>query len=42
MLTGALDIGQEVELVIMPMREMEFGMEVGCAEFVGYKFRPLK
>ena len=40
--TKALDIGQEVELVVMPMREMDFGMEVGSAEFVGYKFRPVR
>jgi len=38
----ALDIGQEVELVVTPMREMEFGMEVGATEFVGYKFRPVR
>lgn len=37
----SLDIGQEVELVVMPMREMEFGMEVGATEFIGYKFRPV-
>ena len=40
--TKALDIGREVELVVAPMREMEFGMEVGSMEFVGYKFRPVK
>ncbi len=40
--TEALDIGAEVELVVMPMHEMEFGMEVGSVEFVGYKFRPVK
>ena len=38
----ALDIGKEVEMVVMPMREMEFGMEIGSSEFVGYKFRPVK
>lgn len=38
----ALDIGQEVELVVSPMKEMEFGMEVGSVEFVGYKFKPVK
>ena len=40
--TKALDIGQEVELVVMPMREMDFGMEVGSVEFAGYKFRPVR
>ena len=39
--TKALDIGQEVELVVVPMREMNFGMEVGSVEFAGYKFRPV-
>ena len=39
--TEALDIGQDVELVVMTMCEMEFGMEVGGSEFVGYKFRPV-
>ena len=38
---GALEIGQEVELVVLPMREMDFGMEVGTLEFVGYRFRPI-
>ena len=36
-----LDIGLDVEIVVEPMREMEFGMEVGTTEFVGYKFRPV-
>jgi uncharacterized OB-fold protein len=40
--TSALDIGQEVEMVVTPMREMEFGMEIGATEFVGYKFRPIR
>ncbi len=40
--TEELDIGREVELVVEPMREMEFGMEVGAVEFIGYKFRPVK
>ncbi len=39
--TKALDVGKEVELVVMPMREMEFGMEIGSVEFVGYRFRPV-
>ncbi len=38
----ALDIGREVELVVTTMREMEFGMEVGAIEFIGYKFKPVK
>ncbi len=40
--TQALDIGKEVELVVAPMREMEFGMEIGSTEFIGYKFRPVQ
>jgi len=40
--TKALDIGLDVELVVEPMREMEFGMEVGSTEVVGYKFRPVR
>jgi uncharacterized OB-fold protein len=40
--TKTLDIGKEAELVVMPMREMEFGMEIGSVEFVGYKFRPVE
>ena len=40
--TKTLDIGKDVELVVTPMREMEFGMEVGSVEFIGYKFRPVE
>ncbi len=40
--TETLDIGREVELVVTPMREMDFGMEVGAVDFIGYKFRPVK
>lgn len=40
--TKVLDIGKEVELVVTPMREMNFGMEIGAIEFVGYKFRPVE
>jgi len=40
--TETLDIGREVELVVTPMREMNFGMEVGSVDFIGYKFRPVK
>ena len=40
--TKTLDVGKDVELVVMPMREMEFGMEIGSVEFVGYRFRPVE